>query len=107
MSFCVRDTNYGWGPGNIGDATDIGNWYNWFRDTGSATTNDLNQATGNHHRIWNNAVQHKTDGDDDANPNVLEYPTGDDHPSAAGGQKASGEFLPLLNAAYHRWQAHP
>ena len=27
----------------------------------------------------------------------------DDHPTAAGGQKATGEFLPLLNIAYHRW----
>lgn len=71
---------------------------------GSADTSDAGQATGNHHRWWNGAVQHRTDGDDDASPDVLEYPTGDDHPSAAGGRKASAEFVPLLNVAYHRWK---
>jgi len=40
-------------------------------------------------------VQHKTDGDDDANPNILEYPTDDAHPSRAGNQKATVEFVPL------------
>jgi hypothetical protein len=29
--FAVSDTNYGWGPGAIGDRTDIGNWWEWFR----------------------------------------------------------------------------
>ncbi len=68
---------------------------------GSANVNDLNQETGNHHRWWNNAVQHKTD----AGSNVLAYPTGDDHPSAAGNQKATGEFAALLNVAYNRFKA--
>gem|GEM_PF-3449445 len=71
---------------------------------GSALVNDLNSATGNHHRWWNNAVQHKTDGDNDLSPNVLEYPSGDDHPSTAGNLKATAEFLPLLNLAYNRWK---
>ncbi len=68
---------------------------------GNANTNDLGQAGGNHHRWWGGAIQHKTDG----GGNTLAYPTGDDHPSSAGGQKATGEYLPLLNIAYHRWQA--
>jgi hypothetical protein len=29
--YTVSDTNYGWGPGAIGDRTDIGNWWEWFR----------------------------------------------------------------------------
>ena len=29
---------------------------------------------------------------------------GDDHPSRAGNQKATAEFVPLLNFAYNRWQ---
>jgi hypothetical protein len=29
--FAVSDTNYGWGSGAIGDRTDIGNWWEWFR----------------------------------------------------------------------------
>jgi hypothetical protein len=70
---------------------------------GSPSVNDLNQETGNHHRWWHDAVQHKTDGDHDGNPNVLEYPTEDDHPSRAGNLKATAEFLPLLNVAYNRW----
>ena len=68
---------------------------------GSAGVNDLGQEAGNHHRWWNGAVQHKTDG----GSNVLAYPTGDDHPSAAGNQKASAEFVTLLNVAYNRFKA--
>jgi hypothetical protein len=33
------------------------------------------------------------------------YPSKDDHPSAAGSQKATEEFVSLLNAFYHRWQS--
>ena len=72
---------------------------------GSPNVNDLNSETGNHHRWWDNAIQHKIDGDDDDNPNVLEYPTEDDHPSRAGNLKATSEFLPLLNIAYNRWKS--
>ncbi len=71
---------------------------------GNANTNDLNALTGNHHRVRNGAIEHIANGDNDASPNVLEYPTGDDHPSAAGDQKATAEFLPLLNAYYHTWK---
>ena len=53
------------------------------------------------------ATEDSTDGDDDASPNVLEYPTqdgADNHPSPAGNQKATGEFVPLLNAYYNCWK---
>jgi len=33
------------------------------------------------------------------------YPSGDDHPSAAGNRKATEEFIPLLNIYYNRWAA--
>jgi hypothetical protein len=74
---------------------------------GDPSTNDLNQETDNHHRWWHAALQHKTDGDDDADPNVLEYPSSssDDHPSQAGNLKATTEFIPLLNIAYNQWRA--
>ncbi len=73
---------------------------------GNPNANDLGWDTGNHHRYYNGAIQHITDGDDDANPNVLEYPTdGDDHPSPAGNHKATGEFVPLLNIYYNRFVA--
>lgn len=73
---------------------------------GDANTNDLGSATGNHHRWLNNTVQHKTDGDNDSSPNVTEYPTTDDHPSQAGNLKATGEFVPLLNYYYNKWQSN-
>lgn len=71
---------------------------------GNPNTNDLNQETGNHHRWWQNRIQHKIDGDDDGNPNILEYASGDDHPSQAGNLKATGEFATWLNVTYHLWK---
>lgn len=38
--YFVSDTNYGWGPDAIGDTTDIGHWWNWFR--GPSSENYLN-----------------------------------------------------------------
>lgn len=71
---------------------------------GSPKVNDLNKETGNHHRWWNNSVQHVADigGAFD----TTAYPTAarDDHPSKAGNQKATAEFVPLLNLAYNHWQ---
>ncbi|NVN93290.1 MAG: hypothetical protein HXX11_22210, partial [Desulfuromonadales bacterium] len=75
-------------------------------NNGNTSSNDLGLETGNHHRFRQGAIQHTTDGDNDPNPNVLEYPSssGDDHPSQAGNLKATGEFLPLLNVLYHHWK---
>ncbi len=67
---------------------------------GNPDTNDLGSAVGNHHRWRNAAVEHTQTV---AN-NYSSYPTDDSHPSPAGGQKATGEFLPLLNIAYNRWR---
>jgi hypothetical protein len=36
-NYFVSDTNYGWGPDGIGDRTDIGHWWDWFRGANSAT----------------------------------------------------------------------
>jgi hypothetical protein len=36
--YYVSDTNYGWGPGGIGDHTDIGDWWTWFRGPSAATS---------------------------------------------------------------------
>ena len=70
---------------------------------GNANTNDLLSSTGNHHRWWQGSIQHKTDGDNDSSPNVLEYPSGDDHPTQAGNLKATGEFVAMLNIFYHNF----
>jgi hypothetical protein len=68
---------------------------------GSAYASDLGWDTGNHHRWWNGAIQHKTDG----GGNTLAYPSGgDDHPNYVGNQKATGEFVALLNVAYNRFK---
>jgi hypothetical protein len=68
---------------------------------GSSEINDAGKSTGNHHRWWNGAVQHVQS----VNNNFPAYPSGDSHPSTAGHQKATTEFLPLLNVFYHRWKA--
>lgn len=68
---------------------------------GDPDTNDLGATTGNHHRYRNNTIEHITT----QGSNYSAYPSGDSHPSSAGHQKAAAEFVPLLNIAYHRWQA--
>jgi hypothetical protein len=70
---------------------------------GNPNTNDLNWATGNHHRWWNGTIQHTVVGDH----NVTAYPSGDDHPSQEGNVKATAEFVSLLNIAYSRWKEAP
>lgn len=36
-NYFVSDTNYGWGPDGIGNNTDTGNWWTWFRGPKSNT----------------------------------------------------------------------
>lgn len=54
-----------------------------------------------HHRYNNGQIEHIT-----STNNTLYYPSGDDHPSEIGSQKATEEFIPLLNYYYQRWQAN-
>jgi len=63
-----------------------------------------NVLTGknNHHRFVNGEVEYVND----KGKNNAAYPSGDDHPNEAGSQKATEEFVPLLNVFYHRWQAN-
>ncbi len=69
---------------------------------GSSKHNDVWLDEGNHHRWWDGTVQHTQTVDS----NLSAYGSlRDSHPSAAGGQKATAEFVPLLNYYYHRWQA--
>ncbi|MBE0528084.1 MAG: hypothetical protein IH629_02630 [Thermoleophilia bacterium] len=56
----------------------------------------------NHHRYTNGAIEQITD----AGPNTLYYDSGgDDHPNTRGGQKATAEFIPLLNIYVNQWLA--
>ena len=67
---------------------------------GGPDTNDLGWAAGNHHRLQDGQVRYTIQ----TGNNYLAYDSGDIHPTAAGGQKATGEFVPLLNVAYHAWK---
>ena len=77
-------------------------FYNVLTSGPSASRNDAGQAAGNHHRWWEGAVQHLQTADN----NFLVYPSGDSHPSRAGNEKATAEFVPLLNIYYNRWKAN-
>ncbi|HPI02591.1 MAG: hypothetical protein BWY84_00559 [Candidatus Aerophobetes bacterium ADurb.Bin490] len=54
----------------------------------------------NHHMVINGAESHTVAN----SQNTLYYPSTDDHPSAAGQQKAVSEFVPLLNGWYNEWK---
>ena len=68
---------------------------------GNAQTNDAGEEDGNHHRIWDGKIQHQQTLD----YNFSAYASGvsDSHPTAAGNQKATDEFLPLFNVYYNQW----
>jgi hypothetical protein len=55
----------------------------------------------NHHHFHDGAVEYVTDQGSD----TLYYPSGDDHPNSEGNQKATAEFVPLLNVYYNRWKS--
>jgi hypothetical protein len=68
---------------------------------GNRNSSDLGLSSGNHHRWWDGAIQH-------VHPvanNFSAYGSYDDdsHPTPAGGQKASAEFVQLLNVYYNRF----
>jgi PKD repeat protein len=68
-------------------------------NAGDPGSSDLGSVSGNHHRYRNGEIEHtSTQGS-----NFSAYPSGDSHPTAAGGAKATGEYLPLLNIYYHCW----
>ncbi len=68
---------------------------------GSPHQNDLGAASGSHHRYRDGVIEHLVGTSD-----FLAYPSEgpDNHPTAAGHQKATGEFIPLLNIFVHCWQ---
>nr|WP_319374367.1 CARDB domain-containing protein [uncultured Methanobacterium sp.] len=55
-----------------------------------------------HHRYTSGNIEHVYAADYDGNS---PYHNGDDHPNAIGNQKATNEFLPLLNIAYNQWKS--
>jgi hypothetical protein len=69
---------------------------------GNATTSDLGSASGNHHRLKSGKIEHISN--QGSNYSMYGSSTGDSHPTAAGNQKAAGEFVPLLNVVLHCWK---
>lgn len=69
---------------------------------GSWDVNDLGWETGNHHRYRDGVIEYTTD----QGGNVGAYPNfgTNDHASPAGNQKATDEFVTLLNVFYHQWR---
>ncbi|HHN93509.1 MAG TPA: hypothetical protein ENK17_01960, partial [Anaerolineae bacterium] len=51
-NYFVSDTYYGWGPGGIGDNTDIGHWWLWFRGPHSPTYTQALYETTNQHATY-------------------------------------------------------
>jgi hypothetical protein len=91
-----------WLDGYPYDNVAVFDFYNVLTSNGGNwETNDLGWGTGNHHRYRNGAIEYVTN----QGINTAAYPDGgyDSHPSPAGNQKATAEFLPLLNIFYHRW----
>ncbi len=68
---------------------------------GNPHLNDFGKTDGNHHRWWNGTIRHSQTVAND----LAAYASGDSHPTSAGNRKATGEFVPLLNVFYHRWQS--
>jgi hypothetical protein len=67
---------------------------------GSPDRNDAGAAGGNHHRLVDGAVEYVYD--QGADTSAYAYP-GDSHPTPAGNQKATEEFVPLLDWYVQRW----
>ncbi len=96
-------------PGNADNARAFNLWLlnDWLQENdypyqNVAVFDFYNILTGKdgHHSFTDGREIHQT-----ASRNTLYYPSDDDHPSRTGSQKATAEFIPLLNYFYNRWQA--
>ncbi|MFH1576877.1 MAG: hypothetical protein ABID35_05000 [Candidatus Margulisiibacteriota bacterium] len=85
----------------------VSDWLSGYSHNNVVVFDFFNVLTGadNHHRWSVSAVQHYTAP---GSSNAAYYPTAsdgsDDHPNSSGNQKATAEFVPLLNYYYNRWQ---
>jgi hypothetical protein len=95
--------------GNAANARAFNEWLvnDWLRENNYPYNNVAvfdfyNVLTGpdNHHRYVNGKIEHVYK----PGTNTSNYSSEDSHPSAKGSQKATDEFIPLLNFFYHRWQ---
>lgn len=83
----------------------VNNWLqeNAYTQPNVAVFDFYNILTGpnNHHRFVNGAIEHVIND----KRNTEFYPSEDDHPNQQGNQKATTEFLAMLNIFYNRWKA--
>jgi hypothetical protein len=97
-----------WLAGYTGRNVFVFDFYNVLTSDGGSTrtndpgTYDLGWADGNHHRARSGAVEHVHTVANDTS--AYGSSPDDSHPTGVGGLKASGEFVPLLNAAWHCFQ---
>ena len=90
------------------------NLCNWLTDTNNGWLKDYTAKNvfafdfygvlseiNSHHRWTGDHIEHVYAADYNG---VSPYHDGDDHPNSIGNQKATAEFLPLLNIAYNRWK---
>ena len=69
---------------------------------GNPDENDRAAPSGNHHRLMDGKVEYVTDQGGDTSAYAY---SGDSHPTAVGNQKATAEFLPLLEFYVDLWKA--
>ena len=67
---------------------------------GSPDENDAGASGGNHHRLVDGAIEYIIDQGSDTSAYAY---SGDSHPTPAGNQKATDEFVPLLELLVERW----
>jgi PKD repeat protein len=97
-----------WLTGYAGRNVFVFDFFNVLTSNGGSTrtndpgVNDLDWTDGNHHRVRNGVAEHVRSVANDRS--AYASSPGDSHPTGAGGLKATGEFVPLLNAAWHCWQ---
>lgn len=96
---------------NAARARSFNNWLvnNWLQDADWENKNVYvwdwyNVLTGvnNHHRVEDGVVVH-TIASGSGNVAIDAYIDGDDHPNAAGCQKSTTEFVPVLDVWYSTW----
>jgi hypothetical protein len=78
----------------------------WLRENNYALNNvavfdfyNILTSPDAHHRVKGGQVEHIL-----GTQNTEYYPSADDHPSVEGSQKATDEFVPMLNVFYHHWK---
>ncbi|MEZ4527451.1 MAG: hypothetical protein R2941_16140 [Desulfobacterales bacterium] len=83
----------------------VNDWLGGYGHNNVAVFDYFNVLThpDNHHRVVSGSIEHVTSP---LSGNFAYYPNNewDSHPNTAGHQKATAEFVPLLNAFYNTWK---